>query len=66
MGKISVLIVDDNVRTINMLEEIVQNDEEMMVVGKAENGLDALEQIREKASRPMLTETFMRRVPAYQ
>lgn len=43
MEKINVLIVDDNARTASMLEEIVQGDEEMTVIGKAENGLDALE-----------------------
>ena len=59
MGKISVLIVDDNVRTINMLEEIVKNDEEMMVVGRAENGLDALEMIREKEPDVVLLDLIM-------
>ena len=59
MGKISVLIVDDNVRTINMLEEIVQNDEEMMVVGKAENGLEALDMIREKEPDVVLLDLIM-------
>ena len=48
MEKINVLIVDDNARTVAMLEEIVQGDEDMTVIGKAENGLDALEMIKEK------------------
>ncbi len=59
MGNISVLIVDDNVRTINMLEEIVKNTEEMTVVGKAENGLDALELIREKEPDVVLLDLIM-------
>lgn len=59
MEKIKVLIVDDNVRTINMLEEIVQNDEEMNVIGKAENGLDALDMIQEKEPDVVLLDLIM-------
>ncbi len=59
MGNISVLIVDDNVRTINMLEEVVKSAEEMTVVGKAENGLDALEMIREKEPDVVLLDLIM-------
>lgn len=59
MEKINVLIVDDNVRTISMLEEIVQNDEELNVIGKAENGLDALEMIQEKEPDVVLLDLIM-------
>ncbi len=59
MEKINVLIVDDNIRTVNMLEEIVQSDEEMNVIGKAENGLDALELIREKEPDVVLLDLIM-------
>lgn len=59
MDKISVLIVDDNARTVNMLEEIVQNDEAMVVVGKAENGLEALDLIREKEPDVVLLDLIM-------
>lgn len=59
MEKINVLIVDDNVRTINMLEEIVQNDEELNVIGKAENGLDALDMIQEKEPDVVLLDLIM-------
>ena len=59
MGKISVLIVDDNARTVNMLEEIVESDDEMTVVGKADNGLDALTLIREKEPDVVLLDLIM-------
>ena len=59
MEKINVLIVDDNVRTINMLEEIVQGDDEMNVIGRAENGLDALEMIKEKEPDVVLLDLIM-------
>ena len=59
MEKINVLIVDDNARTASMLEEIVQGDEEMTVIGKAENGLDALEMIRDKEPDVVLLDLIM-------
>lgn len=59
MEKINVLIVDDNARTVSMLEEIVQGDEEMTVIGKAENGLDALEMIRDKEPDVVLLDLIM-------
>lgn len=48
MGKISVAIVDDNVRMLNLLEDILKEDNEIEIVGRAENGVDALEIIKEK------------------
>ena len=59
MEKINVLIVDDNARTVAMLEEIVQGDEDMTVIGKAENGLDALEMIKEKEPDVVLLDLIM-------
>ncbi|MDE6873263.1 MAG: response regulator, partial [Lachnospiraceae bacterium] len=59
MEKINVLIVDDNARTVSMLEEIVQADEEMAVIGKAENGLEALEMIKEKEPDVVLLDLIM-------
>lgn len=59
MEKINVLIVDDNVRTINMLEEVVGSDEGMNVIGKAENGLEALDLIAEKQPDVVLLDLIM-------
>ena len=39
MGKISVVIADDNVRTAGMLEEAINADKDIEVVGKAEDGM---------------------------
>ncbi len=40
MGRLNVAIADDNERILNILEEIVNNDEELTLVGKADNGED--------------------------
>ena len=37
MGKINVAIVDDNERMVNLLEDILKDDKEIEVVGKADN-----------------------------
>ena len=49
MGRISVLIADDNMRSAALLEDAIKKDKEIEVIGKAEDGMDALAQIREKA-----------------
>ena len=46
MGKINVAIVDDNERMVNLLEDILKQDSDIEVVGKSENGLDALEMMK--------------------
>ena len=48
MGKIKVLIADDNLRSAGLMEEAIKKDKEIEVIGKAEDGLDALDQIRTK------------------
>ena len=40
MGKLNVAIADDNERILDLLEEIVNSDNELNVVGKANNGED--------------------------
>ena len=59
MGKINVLIVDDNERMVNLLEDILKEDQDIEVVGKAENGLDALELIKEKKPDVVLLDLIM-------
>jgi len=59
MGKISVLIADDNIRSAGLMEEAVKKDKEIEVVGKAEDGLDALAQIREKQPDVVLLDLIM-------
>lgn len=59
MGKITVAIVDDNARILGILEEVLGGDSEVEVVGKAENGLDALEIIKEKQPDVVLLDLIM-------
>ncbi len=59
MGKITVAIVDDNVRMQNLIEEILKEDPEIEVIGKAENGLEALTIIRDKKPDVVLLDLIM-------
>jgi len=59
MGKIKVLIADDNLRSAGLLEEAIKKDKDIEVVGKAEDGMDALEQIREKEPDVVLLDLIM-------
>ena len=59
MGKINVAIVDDNERMVNLLEDILKEDSEIEVVGKSENGLDALDMIKEKKPDVVLLDLIM-------
>ena len=59
MGKISVLIADDNIRSAGLMEEAIRKDKEIEVVGKAEDGMEALEMIREKEPDVVLLDLIM-------
>ncbi|MBO5196945.1 MAG: response regulator, partial [Lachnospiraceae bacterium] len=59
MGKITVAIVDDNVRMQNLMEEILKTDSEIEVVGKAEDGMEALTIIRDKKPDVVLLDLIM-------
>lgn len=59
MGKINVAIVDDNERILNILEDILKEDPDIEVVGKADNGVDALELIKEKKPDIVLLDLIM-------
>ena len=59
MGKISVAIVDDNERMVNLLEVILKEDSEIEIVGKSENGIDALSMIKEKKPDVVLLDLIM-------
>lgn len=59
MDKITVAIVDDNTRILEVLEEVMRQDSEIEVVGKAENGLDALKIIKEKQPDIVLLDIIM-------
>lgn len=59
MGKIKVLIADDNLRSAGLMEDAIKKDKEIEVVGKAEDGMDALEQIRTKEPDVVLLDLIM-------
>lgn len=59
MSKISVAIVDDNERIVNILEEVMENDSEIEVVGIAYNGLDAIKVINEEHPDVVLLDLVM-------
>lgn len=47
MTSTRVVIVDDNERMVDLLDDILSSDDEIEVVGIADNGIDAIEVIRE-------------------
>ena len=47
MSKINVAIVDDNERMVALLENILNTDEDIQVVGKSNDGISALSMIQE-------------------
>ena len=59
MDKLKVLIAEDNPRVASNLESILQEDEEITVTGKAEDGLEALEMIQETEPDVLLLDLIM-------
>ena len=48
MGNLSIAIADDNERMVEILDSIVKKDNEIRIVGKANNGEDVYQMIKEK------------------
>ena len=59
MEEIRVAIADDNERILELLGEIVNNDKELKLVGKANNGEDVCNIIREKEPDVVLLDLIM-------
>lgn len=59
MEKLNIAIADDNERMLNLLDHIVSSDEELQVVGKAANGEDLIEIIKEKKPDVVLLDIIM-------
>ncbi|MCD8015792.1 MAG: sporulation transcription factor Spo0A [Lachnospiraceae bacterium] len=59
MDKLNVAIADDNDKMVQMLDRIVSSDEELRVVGKAGNGEELIEIIREKKPDVVLLDIIM-------
>lgn len=59
MGKLNIAIADDNERMVQLLDQIVSSDDELEVVGKAGNGEDLIEIIKEKKPDVVLLDIIM-------
>ena len=59
MGEIAVAIADDNERILDLLGEMIENNKEMKLVGKANNGEDMYRLIKEKEPDVVLLDLIM-------
>ena len=59
MGKLTCAIADDNERMLQLLEDVLHTDEEIQVVGKAHNGEEILNVIKEKEPDVVLLDIIM-------
>lgn len=59
MGKITVLIADDNARMAGMLENVLKSDKDIDVVGRAEDGVQTVEMIHSKKPDVVLLDLVM-------
>lgn len=62
MEKLNVVIADDDDLMLELLDNIVQSDEELSVVGVAKNGEEAVKLIREKEPDVMLLDVVMPKI----
>lgn len=62
MSKIKIVIVDDNERMVMLLSDVLNAEEELEVVGKAYDGLEALSIIKEKTPDVVLLDLFMPKI----
>ena len=59
MSGISVAIADDNERILDLLGDVIGSDKDLNLVGKANNGEDAYELIRNKQPDVVLLDLIM-------
>lgn len=59
MGVLSIAIADDNERMVELLDSIVKKDDEIHIVGKANNGEDVYHMIKEKEPDVVLLDLIM-------
>lgn len=62
MAELSVAIVDDNPMILNTLDEILKNEDGLSVIGKAENGEDAINMIVAKTPDVVLLDLIMPKI----
>lgn len=59
MGVLNIAIADDNERMVEILDSIVKKDEDLHIVGKANNGEDVYHMIKEKEPDVVLLDLIM-------
>ena len=59
MDRLNIAIADDNERIVELLDEIISQDDELQVVGKATNGEEALDIIKTKEPDVVLLDIIM-------
>ena len=59
MEQLNVAIADDNERILDMLEEVINMDKELHVVGKAKNGEEMYRIIKNKQPDVVLLDLIM-------
>ena len=59
MEKMNIAIADDNERMLELLDEIISQDQELQLVGKASNGEEAYQMIRTRQPDVVLLDIIM-------
>jgi len=59
MEKVNIAIADDNERMLELLDEIISQDQELQIVGKASNGEEAYQMIRSRQPDVVLLDIIM-------
>ncbi len=62
MEKLNVAIADDNERMVSLLETLIKDDNELELVGQADNGKDICDIIKEKEPDVVLLDIIMPKV----
>ena len=62
MEKINIAIADDNIRMVEILDSIVKKDQNLHLVGKANNGEDVYRIIKEKETDVVLLDLIMTKI----
>lgn len=65
MDKIKVLIVDDSIAVLESLEAFLKEKEDIVIVGTAENGMEALDALRTQAVDVMLLDMVMPKLDGF-
>ena len=59
MSKLGVVIIDDNQRVVNLLAEILETDDEIQVLGRANDGVEGVQLIKELEPDVVLLDMIM-------